>query len=161
MSRKALTIGGVGIVAVALITAFYWEDLFPPRDPFVEMKKGELQDQAANAANLIERSHVPGFWIAALERDPIVLSGTVSEIDKATVQEVIFKTQKTQRQSFDVLKAFFAKEGWTIGTDDYPLGKLSFSKDSVGQIVFVLIEPVANSNELHAQVSLKRIIAHE
>lgn len=162
MSRKAFitalgVLGGLVVVLVIL----YMNGLFTPKDPYVEAKKEEGNTQAANAETLIAKSHIPGFWVAAVERDPIVTKGTVYEIDKATVQELVFRSEKRKGQVFDAFKKFFDQEDWKAGTDDYDKGKLSFSKDTVGQIVFVLIEEVQENNVTYSQISLQRLIAHE
>lgn len=160
--RKFLTVT-VGILGVLLALAglFYLSEYIAPENPGLQVKREEYNAQTANADMLIARSHIPGYWIAALERDPMVVSGNVSEIDKATVDEIVFRTKKTKQQSFDTYKSFFTKNDWKIGTDDYAVGKLSFSNDSVGQIVFVQIEEVTESKIAYSQISLKRLIAHE
>lgn len=162
MTKQALmtALKVLGVV-VLLLVAFYATDWYFG-DRAEQQKVQEIKDQLRvseeNSLKLLARSDVPGYWLYIVDRDFVVLSGERSEVAKATVGEVVFTAQQSKANALSIFKDYFIKNGWKIGTDDLKLGKLSFSKDDIGQLVFILVEEI---NAQTSKVSIKRIVAHE
>jgi hypothetical protein len=162
MARKTLmTALKVLGVLILLAAAFYFGDRYltdQAERQEVEGIKGQLRASDQNGQALIARSDVPGYWLYMLDRDAAILRGEQKEVANATVGEIVFNVQQSKTNAFAILKDYFTENGWKIGTDDFKLGKLSFSKDSIGQLVFVTVEEL---NSQQSQITIKRIVAHE